>query len=163
MNRNHRSIVALQNSHIVQSTIVALQRFSVRLHTNDRTGIHRVVAFVQGTDGPLYLLCVNISQETQSAHIDAQDGNLTTTYLTGSTEECSIASHRNDKIGLKMLFVKHLYITYRQSLSCCQKSIELALNEHLGVSCCKTSQQGLNGSRLLRLIHIAKDGETKFS
>ena len=106
VNANHRGIVTLQDSHVVQCTIVALNGFPFRLHTNHRTGIYRIVALVQRINGMFYLLGIHIGQESQASCIDSQDGYLLVAHLAGSTKESTVTSHREDEVGFKLSSIK---------------------------------------------------------
>ena len=103
---NHRGIVAFQDGHVVQCTVVALQLLTFCFHLNDSTRIDSIILIMQGVDGMFYLLRIDVSKEAQPSCIDAKDGNLFLSYHTGSAQKSSVASHRNGKVSLKLVVVK---------------------------------------------------------
>ena len=64
MNGNHRGVVALEDSNVVQRTVVALQRLTDGLYLDDAARIDGVVTLVECLDVALYLLSVDVGKES---------------------------------------------------------------------------------------------------
>ena len=85
---------------------------------------------MQGMDGMFYLLRIDISQESQTARIDTQDGNLLLANHAGGAQKSSVTSHRNGKVDFKLVVVKDVNPFQRHLLPLGDEGIELSFDEH---------------------------------
>ena len=163
MDGNHRSVVALQDGHVVQRTGIALQRLAVGLHLYDRARLDAVVVDKEGSYGVLYVAGVDVCQKAQASHVDAQDGNLLLPHHAGGTQEGTVTTHRDGEVGLKVMTVEDAHTLDRHLLPVSQELVESPFHQHLRLALHKAGQYLLDRYRLLGLVGVAEDGKPKFS
>ena len=106
-NRNHGRIVTLQYGNIVKGKRIACQDTSLCLYLNDDMFLYLALTGIQAVQGCLHLARQHISQETQSPHIDTDDGCSLGSHSAGSLEEGAVASHGDDIIHIEVVILEH--------------------------------------------------------
>ena len=135
----------------------------IGLYKNGGTCLYAIVVSVECLDGLFYILCIDISQKTQTPGIDTQNRNLLASHHAGCTQESTVATQGQRKVGTEVAAIKHMHPLERQLLAVRQEGIKCAFNRHFCLALRETSQYLLDGNRLLGLVGIAEDGKPKFS
>ena len=155
---NHRGVVALQYSNIVQRTRTGLEVVVVSLHLDDGVALYGVTSFEELLDSSVYLVGVDTSKETQTSHVYSDDGYLLVVYVVGTLEESTVATHRDDEVGTEVIPLERRNLLEQRCLGIDAQNevIELLLYHHLGTTLCQKLEKTEYLCRLFLLVSITK-------
>ena len=145
-NADHRRDVALEHGHLIQRKGISLG-LSVVVSQLEHTAVfYLIVPGIDLLDGRRELRRRNVGEETQTASVDSDDGNLLGTYAAGSLQKRAVAAHGDGDVGFETVVVQHLRSCrngYLQVVG--QIVVECFLDEQLGLALLEQAEQFLHG------------------
>ena len=156
---NHRGIVTLQYRHIVEGIRALLKRLTIGLHLNHLACLYLVVALHQRVNTALYIAGIDICQKSQPAHVDAHQGDAAVAHTGCCAQKGAVASHRDGKVGIEAVIVKHLHMLYQQVQRVGEKGVIFPVYRHRSTVAVECGQQIADRCRLLGLVGVAENGK----
>ena len=108
----------------------------------------------------LNIIRTDISQETETSHVHAKDGDILLPYPTGRFQKRTVTTHGDGEISREVIIRKHPRGVYIQMLVVFQEIVILHVNIQLTPITGDGRQHLLDAGRLLDLINIAEKGES---
>lgn len=93
---NHGSRVALQHGDVVEGERTALDGLAVGRQFDDGVVFDVIILLEHLVERVRYLARQHVGQESQTAHVDADDGRLERAHTAGGLQERAVAAHRDD-------------------------------------------------------------------
>ena len=103
-----------------------------------------------------YLTWTDIGKESQTPHIHTEDGNHLLPHPAGGFEKGSIATHRDDIVGIEVIVLKDAVGTDVKTLVERQEVVIFLVYIDLCVVLGETGKHLLDRCRLLGLIDVAE-------
>ena len=104
----------------------------------------------------------HVSQKSQSAHIHANDGYLLGADTHRCLEERTVATHRDDEVGIEVVAVEHFNTSEVEHVLGREKVVKLTVEHHTLTARLQKRQHTQERSRLTRLERVAEYGECQW-
>ena len=101
----------------------------------------------------------HISQESQTAHVHADNRYLLNADTHSRLEERAVATHRNDKVGIEVIAVEHVDTSKVEHVLGRKEVVKLTVEHYTFTARLQERQHTQERSRLARLERIAENGE----
>ena len=155
MNGYHRGIVALEDSHIIQG-IFAASKIRISHYLHQRAAFHCIISRIQRLQAISEIIRTYIRQEPQSAHVHTDDGYRLVAHPADCLQECAVATHGYDKVGIKVVVAEHTIDIQLYLILFNKKVIIFTVDADVSTIIVKATDDVFYRHRLLRLIRISE-------
>ena len=159
---NHRCRVALQDGHVVEGTVIALDMLAVGAYLYKSAVLHAVVATVEGIDAAFHIVGPNIGKKAHTAHVHAYDGHLPRAHTTGGLKQCAVTAKGECEVagwqfgeGLQLM----IPVCSKRAVGQLKQELTVvAVYGHLRPMTPEGGKNTVYGCRFLLLVDVAEDG-----
>ena len=159
MDGDHRRDIMLQDCNLVQRKGVVLQFHLVTGDVQHAVGFHPEVASVDVRHCLLDVVGRETGQKTQSACVDADDGDFFVTHTTCHIQEGAVATHAHYVVSRELVVSDDLTFWHMNLEVVAQKEEKRFGHSKFRFSFSSNSEEFLHGSTLSLLMYVAKEGK----
>ena len=127
---NHRSVVALQHSDVVQCVVAAVEVLAVRLYLYCGVALNGIVAVDNRSESRLHLVGQHVGKKAQASHVDAHNRYVLAPYAHRRLQKRAVAADRHGVVGFKLVAVEHLYAREVEKLVATEEVAKLAVEDY---------------------------------
>ena len=155
----HRCCIALQDCHIVEGIAEITKEITIGLNLDKSSLLDGEVILCKGIDAVFDIIGTDVGKESQTPHVDTEDGDILMPYAARCLKERTVATHGDDEVGIKIIAGKHLGGVDTKTLIVFQEVIVLHIDIELRIVVGDTREHLLDAGGFTGLIDIAEKGE----